>query len=164
MPEKSCHKNFPLKIVILRAALFIGLLATLSAIVLLQSSWLGAGYLFGVVTLFMTMMSLACTRCDYYDGTCDNGLSVLTRSLFKPKPGRRAFGPIAKRFLIPLATMMIIPLGSSIYGLIRAPSLLGTGLLIGLFVLGGLIYFTSTKLACPRCAMHDVCPLGQRFL
>lgn len=87
MSDAGCHKNFPLRIVMLRASLFIALLAILSAMVFQENSLVGAVYLLSMLAVFAGMMSMACTRCDYYLGVCDNGLSVLTRHLFRQKEG-----------------------------------------------------------------------------
>ncbi len=164
MKTSQKYDSFPRSIVAYRAFLFLSLLGVSIAIVISQTVWGGALYGLFVIAVLALQMTTGCSRCDYYHSRCDNGFSVLTRMFVKKKDDRPAFFGAAKRCLYPLMVVIAVPFGVSIWRLMSQQTHLQTVLLGAMITLFALIWITNQRVACPRCSMNDVCPLGKSVI
>jgi hypothetical protein len=157
------YDNFPLSVVALRASLALVLLSAGAVLLFRVHPWGGGAYIALTAITFAGIMAQGCSRCDYYGSTCDNGLSRLTALLFARRSGRGEFPRVARRYLPALVLIGLLPLAAAGLNLITRPALTDVVALSVYLSAGVLVYITTRRLACPRCKMNDVCPLGRRM-
>ena len=104
------YHNFPLRIVLYRAALLV-VTVLLGGIVSALAGWVWLGvYLVWAVLAIVITLKLACRNCDYHGKRCDLGISLLATALHPAPATPEKFRRGMKTAVWYLAIMLAIPL------------------------------------------------------
>jgi hypothetical protein len=162
--DDCVYKNFPLRIVLFRAALLLGTFFV-GGYLLAQIHFAAlAGYLLYAAITIIATLAYACRNCFYHGRICDSGFSLWAARLFPERGERPRFTTEARKVIAPLLVLTMAPaLGWTVAFALPKPSPSIAWLLIyvGLTVIWA---YTTPRMACPHCAMNDICPLGGPLL